>query len=230
MKKILTVTLMFLAGFTQANAYNGGEQYTFKPNIQMKELENKVHYSYLEEQYNIKKAYSEGLTKCADKNMYYLPSHGSADSDGCYDVLSYINSIALDGSESVAVIETAFAGSDDAEGVFLADYKCNEASAGTRAMRYGDIKYIMKNNSLLTDSSYYHIFEGVNDITNIDNKALVTGEFMQDLAGSLNVSCTDYTSTSSSVKSVRLKSDVAAAPKIVTSACSSAAKILCVRD
>ena len=97
-------------------------------------------------------------------------------------------------------------------------------------MRYGDIKYIMKNNSLLTDSSYYHIFEGVNDITNIDNKALVTGEFMQDLAGGLNVSCTDYTSTSSSVKSVRLKNDVSGAPKIVTSACSSAAKILCVRD
>lgn len=232
---------VLLSFSTTVKAYEGGYVETFKPNIQMKELENKVQYNYLLSQYNEKKQYSEGLTKCADKNMYYMPNHISADTDGCYDVLGYLDSLALVGSEaSYAGIMSAdgdlsYVGSDsrvrEGSGQFLADHYCSLDFPGSRAMRYGDVKYLYRDGTLPTNTTgYTYVFEGISDIYAPNNNKLVKGEYLAQLGSTNDVTCLNRGSVSSSYRSLKIRTDIAGNVYNTGDTCAAAGHVICVND
>ena len=239
LKKALTVITLLISA--QVNAYNGGLQATFSPELDSNELENKVKYEYLKSEYETKQTYAAALTKCANKNKYYLPGNGGSDSDGCFDVLGYLNNMGLSGTEvsytggnNLTSVTNALAISESAghnRGVFSADVMCSTAYPNTRAMRAGDIKYLEKDNSVpsLNGIFLFEAFDGINDTTNSYygydrwNIAITNGES--------SPTCNGYNSSSSNLSSPRLNTSAGGVNGYTApSGCASAGTIVCVRD
>lgn len=149
MKKYLLSIILLSA--TPVMAYDGGLQETFSPQLDSRELENAVKYEYLKEEYDTKLIYSNGLTKCAQKNKYYMPGHGAADSDGCYDLIGYLNSLGLTGQE-VTYTGTSINKSDGNFAPYstqtAGDALCQNSNPNWRAMRSSDIKYIYRTGNI----------------------------------------------------------------------------------
>tara|TARA_Y100001960_G_scaffold56949_1_gene58644 strand:+ start:490 stop:1191 length:702 start_codon:yes stop_codon:yes gene_type:complete len=231
LKKILTI-LTILAYSLQASAYEGGLQGTFTHNIEAQELENRVEYAYLLEQYETKKAYSEGLVNCSLKNKYYIPTHGSADSDGCFDVIGYLNNKGLLGAKATVAgsfisLTGAKTPTANGTGVILKDYECDQRYPGSRAMRKGDLIYISSSGHL-QGSAPIPIFDDVVTVKNSDHKVFTdtVDNVTVDVAGSYdNLSCKDYTSTSTNMLAMRANGKQR---YMSTGSCNTNLKIICV--
>lgn len=232
----LFIFIIALTTNISAYASNGGVQTTFVPNMEIKELENKVYYNYLLEAYNTNKAYSDGLIKCAKSNKYYLPSHPSADAYGCYDVLAYLESIAItgttttyQGSISLPNGRLGVLGDGTHEGEFFADAKCHATFAGSRAARYEDMKYLIQTNNIKIGGSTAHVFGGVRDIESTTGLVVLSGEFSTDMSlSSSDATCDEYKSSSTTIKSRRIDTD--ATTDYINSGCGVTAQIICVSD
>lgn len=228
--------LLTLLSITNAKAYEGGLQETFSPSLDSRELENKVKYEYLKTEYETKRVYSAGLTTCALKNKYYMPGNGSADADGCYDVIGYLNNKGLFGTEAT-VIGSAIAVTDSkldtidgaGRGRFLADYKCSQANAGSRAMRAGDIKYLSKSNTIPVGANNILLFDAVSTID--DSTNLLYGYSLWGVALSGNsATCEAYSYNAGDKDSIRVENHSGGGIRIKKGTCSSAARIICVND
>lgn len=231
MKKILTI-LTILAYSLQASAYEGGLQGTFTHNIEAQELENRVEYAYLLEQYETKKAYSEGLVKCSLKNKYYIPTHGSADSDGCFDVIGYLNNKGLLGAKATVAgsktyTNAAITPTANGTGSILMDYECDQLYSGSRAMRKGDLNYVAAS-STLNGSAVIAVLDDVITVKNSDHKVFTdtADNVTVDIAGSYdNLSCKDYTSTSTNRLGLHANGSQR---HMSTQSCNSNLKVICV--
>ena len=231
MKKILTI-LTILAYSLQASAYEGGLQGTFTHNIEAKELENRVEYAYLLEQYETKKAYSEGLVNCSLKNKYYIPTHGSADSDGCFDVIGYLNNKGLLGAKATVAGPKNYANSAmpagaNGTGSILMDHDCNVQYPGSRAMRKGDLMYVA-GSSTLNGSDVIAVLDDVVTVKNSDHKVFTdtVDNVTVDVAGSYdNLSCKDYTSTSTNRLGLHANGSQR---HMSTQSCNSNLRVICV--
>lgn len=231
MKKILTI-LTILAYSLQASAYEGGLQGTFTHNIEAQELENRVEYAYLLEQYETKKAYSEGLVKCSLKNKYYIPTHGSADSDGCFDVIGYLNNKGLLGAKATVAgsktyTNAAITPTANGTGSILMDYECDQLYSGSRAMRKGDLNYVAAS-STLNGSAVIAVLDDVVTVKNSDHKVFTdtADNVTVDVAGSYdNLSCKDYTSTSTNRLGLHANGSQR---HMSTQSCNSNLKVICV--
>jgi hypothetical protein len=230
----LFITFIALITSLSASAENGGVQTTFVPNMEMKELENKVYYNHLLSAYNTNKAYSDGLIKCAKENKYYLPSHVSADVNGCYDVLAYLESIALSGTVATfkgkAVYSGGHIGTGVGEGEFLADSKCDTNWAGSRAARYEDFKYLIQSGSVPNETRTVRVIGGIRGIDASGNTVTLSGEntASMGISGASN-NCEEFTSSSTSIKERRIDmSD--SSPTFTVDGCGAATVVLCVSD
>jgi hypothetical protein len=231
LKKILTI-LTILAYSLQASAYEGGLQGTFTHNIEAQELENRVEYAYLLEQYETKKAYSEGLVKCSLKNKYYIPTHGSADSDGCFDVIGYLNNKGLLGAKATVAgsktyTNAAITPTANGTGSILMDYECDQLYSGSRAMRKGDLNYVAAS-STLNGSAVIAVLDDVITVKNSDHKVFTdtADNVTVDIAGSYdNLSCKDYTSTSTNRLGLHANGSQR---HMSTQSCNSNLKVICV--
>lgn len=231
MKKILTI-LTILAYSLQASAYEGGLQGTFTHNIEAQELENRVEYAYLLEQYETKKAYSEGLVNCSLKNKYYIPTHGSADSEGCFDVIGYLNNKGLLGAKATVAgsktyTNAAITPTANGTGSILMDYECDQLYPGSRAMRKGDLNYVAAS-STLNGSAVIAVLDDVVTVKNSDHKVFTdtVDNVTVDVAGSYdNLSCKDYTSTSTNRLGLHANGSQR---HMSTQSCNSNLKVICV--
>ncbi|PPR08498.1 MAG: hypothetical protein CFH44_01001 [Proteobacteria bacterium] len=231
MKKILTI-LTILAYSLQASAYEGGLQGTFTHNIEAQELENRVEYAYLLEQYETKKAYSEGLVKCSLKNKYYIPTHGSADADGCFDVIGYLNNKGLLGAKSTVAgtknyTNAAISATANGTGSILMDYHCDQLYSGSRAMRKGDLIYVA-GSSVLNGSAAIAVLDDVVTVKNSNHKVFTdtADNVTVDVAGSYgNLSCKNYTSTSTNRLGLHANGSQR---HMSTKSCNSNLKVICV--
>jgi hypothetical protein len=190
----------------QVNAYNGGKQATFVQNLDIKSLENKANYEYLKTEYDMKNEYSTGLTKCAAKNKYYMPSISGSDSDGCYDVLGYLNNKGLSGTQvsyvgTVPVPAGTYAGT----GQYLADNICAQNYAGSRSIRADDIRYLEKTNSIPTLANAALLINPIQSIISSTNKTYGYGIFGVVLSTDAQSTCGQYkTQFNSSHRSIRI--------------------------
>jgi hypothetical protein len=234
LKKALTVITLLISA--QVNAYNGGLQATFSPELDSNELENKVKYEYLKAEYEAKQTYAAALTKCANKNKYYLPGNGGADSDGCFDVLGYLNNMGLSGSEvsysgNTITVNNASLISESAghnRGVFSADVMCSTAHSGSRAMRASDIKYLEKDDTTPTHSTNtFFLFEADYSLTS--SNALYAYDINGVAVGANNGTCNGYTVSSSTQKSTRLMPSSGGLTSVASN-CNNLGLIACVFD
>lgn len=217
-------------------AYEGGLQATFQQNLDARELENKVKYEYLKAEYETKQIYAAGLTKCALKNKYYMPSNGSADIDGCYDVLGYLNNKGLTGTEatystSIVYADARMNQSGSGQARFLADYLCSQANSGSRAMRAGDIAYLKKTNGIPIGNTEVMLVFGVSKGANVSTaKSYNSFYWESDInTAAPTANCNNYTDITAGLKTTRLYAP-AAGIRGSHSSCNAATRLVCITD
>lgn len=229
--KLLTLAIIFMS-FT-ANAYEGGLQETFLPDITSKEYENKVKYATLLEDYETKKEYTEGLVNCAAKNKYYVPSHGSADADGCFDVIETLNNQGLLGTRlSAAGYVSGLMSAQQA------DLACTQAFAGSRALRADDVRYLSGSLSTLRNASSTLINTSLDvllyepRLTIKESNHAVYSDYVANQAtydsGNVDFTCSNYTSANASKKTLALDLSVSTQRKVVAQACNHSFQVICV--
>ncbi|HAG52826.1 MAG TPA: hypothetical protein DCL21_03460, partial [Alphaproteobacteria bacterium] len=189
---------------------------------------------YQQSEYDSYKSYYDGLKTCATKNKYYMPGKVGVDSDDCYDVLGYLDSLKLMGEISSYAGSPVYVTSSDfqapgtlGEGAFAADYLCDKDHKGARAMRAADVKYLIEKGSVLSSTNDYFVFDAVLGRSN--NSTSATSGFVYSGSLDLDGNCDGYNSLSSSFKSIRMQPE-SGGIEYNAMGCNSEGYIMCVRD
>lgn len=242
MKGFFLVFITSLICITNAYSYNGGIQKQFTPNIDINSAENKAKTVYFESEYSKQKAYYDSMQKCADKNKYYMPEGTGVDADGCFDIVAFIrsktgvNEASYRGYISAAGDLKYFSAVDNrprkGKGVFLADSLCNMKFSGSRAMRYNDMKYLMKKAEMPDLSKPVFVFESLSAISSDNAASLKEGESASSVADS-NWTCSSYSTRALTNRyAPKVKTSLSSESRYVVtdSPCSADSYIVCVED
>lgn len=241
MKRFFLVFSLISISLHGSYAYNGGIQNTFIPNEEMDALQDKSSLEYYGDKYNAQKATIDSYKRCATKNKYYMPGVADVDSDDCFDVLAEVegtSSTAVEayyvGNMSAAGDLRYFSAADSREkkgtGVFAADNYCNAAFVGSRAMRYDDMKYLIKNKQMPTLAHPVFVFDAIRNFEGTNQIRLKTGELSINGDGK-NWNCNNYSSRSATSYSVRFKTNGSESKRFVTNvACDKEGYVICVKD
>ncbi|MCP4355011.1 MAG: hypothetical protein GY793_05135 [Proteobacteria bacterium] len=240
MKKIFYIFLLVFMLTSASYSYNGGVQDRLFANEEFLAMENKSFLIFYQQEYDKVKAYVEGMATCAAKYKYYVPGGVGLDSDDCYDLITKLSppSSVAKKAEYVDFMSAAgdlryFSAPDtrdrhDYSGVLIADRYCDNDFAGSRAMRYGDMKYIINDLPTLTHPIF--VFDAIKNFEGTDQVRLKTGEL--SVAGDgKNWNCSNYTSRAATSKSVRYQTINTESRMFVTDVdCSQEGYIVCVQD
>jgi len=227
-----------LAPIASVCAYNGGVQDMFIANEEFLASENQSFLTFYNTEYTRLKDYLENMKKCSAKHKYYNPGSASIDAEGCYDIMAKFLPVSAAAKEAAYVgkIDVAsgnFANGKNA-GVLEADSQCNTNFADSRAMRYDDMKYLVRDGAWGTTATSIFVFDAIKMIHDDNNVILKSGDISIDNPTTSDWNCANYTSADANKRSVRFKRDGTNSMMLDVSAavanCSLPGAIFCVKD